>query len=192
MEEVDGMPPTYIAMEELPEPQLDATNIHAETLLSDLFDRFQQKKQGYECLAWIYFCLDLWLFIFPLLLLQVCGATAYIYLEEHVKDLSVCIATLTTLLMGVQLKLQWRDFYQKCKQASQTYSILAGETYYRWKAVEYGGNLESLLQFWAFALNWERKIKAEAPPIPICVANRVSARMQPNVVAGELEIESPT
>lgn len=183
-------------MEELPEPQLDATGINAETLLSELFHRSQKKKQGYESLARIYFCLDLGFFILPLLILQAGGATAYIFLEEHiVKHVSVCIAALSTLLLGIQLKLQWRDSYQKCKQASHTYSILAGETYYRWRAVSCGGNLESLMQFWAFALHWERKIKLEAPPIPICIANSItrSTVAKPlqtrHVVSADVELE---
>lgn len=179
MEEPDGTP-----MEELPEPQLDTTGVDAETLLSELFHRFQKKKQGYACLARIYFWLDLGFFVLPLLILQAGGATAYIFLDEQVvKHLSVCIATLSVLLLGIQLKLQLRDSYQKCQQASRTYGSVAGETYYRWKAVECGGNLESLEQFWAFALHWERKIKLETPPIPACIGHSTS--MQPAAV--ELE-----
>ncbi len=181
MEELDGTPMTYVAIEELPEPELEATDINAETLLSELFHRFQTKKQSYGHLARIYFCLNLCIFTLPLLILQAGGAISYIFFEESiVKHLSACIAALSALLLGIQLKLHWGDSNQVCKQAGHNYGILAGETYYRWRAVRCGGNLESLVQFWAFALHWERKITLEAPSIPDYIRHSTSTQARPS------------
>lgn len=169
-----------LATEELPEPQLDSEHIDAHALLSKLFHRFQAKKGAYECLARSYLYLDLFIFTIPLLLAQSAAAASYKYLgKETMENLSVCLSAFTTIWLAIQIKLRWGATSQACKQAGLSYGVLAGETYYRLRAVECGGNLTSILDFWKFSLHWERRIKSnDLPSIPRWLSRRYSNRKE--------------
>ena len=100
--------------------------------------RFSLRKKTYLMAYAYYHRLNLFLFIIPLMLIQVFVASSPLYLKDTETSnihsiISSSVAAASALWIGLQTKLKWAEYSEKYQSAGHLYTFLLDATWYRQK-----------------------------------------------------------
>ena len=150
--------------------------------LNDVFDcyknhhkRCRNKKHIYGYAATFYNRAELCLFLIPLLLLAAINTVLPSVLENEerdtVKTATTIIAACTTLLVGLQGKLQWGKKSEKYMCIANCFQMLAGDSYFKMSQVKFddseeGAKKEELLRFLKESEKTEKNVLSGSEVLP--------------------------
>lgn len=100
--------------------------------------RFTLRKKTYLMSCAYYHRLNLFVFIIPLMLIQVFVASSPLYLKDTETSkihsvVSSAVAAVSALWIGLQTKLKWAEYSEKYQSAGHLYTYLLDMTWYKRK-----------------------------------------------------------
>ena len=134
-----------------------------------LYRRYKKKKRIFQKAAWFYKALEIFVFMIPLLLIQLLAAIAPSIIPDDkstlLKKVSTTLAAVTAIVIAADNKLNWAGKHERFAVSANGYTTLAEKAFYnyiRGDSTEIG----VLQKFIQDALEVEMGLRENCPVAP--------------------------
>ena len=158
--------------------QLDDESLKA---YKQLWQRFSRKKTVFNLATHHFRMLETWVFIIPLLFLQIMNATLPNFLGEGTSaPTTSTIAAVSAGWIALQAKTRWGELSQKYENLAGTYNLLVSEAYFKMTQhqikssdITKSESDAAMLSFLEYCQNLEKNARAGVPVVPKFIEKKV-------------------
>ena len=142
---------------------------------------YKKKKRIFVKASWFYRNLEIFVFMIPLLLVQLCAAVAPTIIPEEsgklLRKVSTTLAAVTAIVIAADNKLNWSGKHERFAVAANGYTTLAEKAFYHYIRGDAKG-IEILQKFISDALEVEMGLRENCPVAPEWIERSINSSEQ--------------
>jgi len=159
---------------------------HKNEIYYNLWRRWKVKKKIYNGSAILFKRIDMIMFVFPLLLLQLAIVILPMVIDAELsKFLATGLAAVSSVWIGAQQKLRWGEKGEKYAATAVMYAHLTSEAYFQItvSAVDPdSASNQNVLKFLDHAQKLEENTRSSCPLPPNCIADKYNRQEDNSMV----------